>query len=112
MATRKTPKKYTEKKDVKTEAQQLIQGAINSTSSLLIPCKDANFIYVRNPVTNLIKHFDCKDINLTSYVKEMTTIGLGEKLLKDFKTLVSDIDSKWSVLLEDLESKNAFKIEE
>jgi len=112
MATKKAPKKFTDKKDVKTEIQQLIQAAVNGTSSLLIPCKGAEFLYIRNPITNTIKHFDCNDINLTSYVKELSKIGLGGKLLKDFKALISDVDNKWESLLDDLEFKNAFSVEE
>jgi len=47
MATRKA----TVKVDKKTEQEQLIQGAINGNYSLLIPCKGAEFVYVRNPLT-------------------------------------------------------------
>lgn len=61
MATRKVPKKFEAKKDAKTEAQLLIQATVNSTYSLLIPCKSEEFIYVRNPVTGKISHFEIKN---------------------------------------------------
>jgi hypothetical protein len=50
MASKKAPKKFVEKKDAKTELQMSIQAAVNSNYSLLIPCVDGNFVYVRNPI--------------------------------------------------------------
>lgn len=96
MASKKTPKKFVEKADKKTEEQQIIQATINSNYSLLIPCNDCAFIYVRNPLTQKIKHFDVKSEAFISFVTELFNIGLGEKITKDFEQLAQDIDPRWT----------------
>jgi len=108
MATKKAPKKFTEKKDVKSEQQLLIQAAINSNYSLLIPCVDCNFLYVRNPVTNDIKHFQSNSIALVTYVKELASLGLSSKIEKDFVDL-SIKNNNWSKVLNFLKSNNALE---
>ena len=112
MATRKVPKKFEAKKDAKTEAQLLIQATVNSTYSLLIPCKSAEFIYVRNPVTGKISHFEIKKPNFLECIKELTTLGLGEKLEKDFEDLVHNNNHNWVKVLDQLRKSNAFKLEQ
>ena len=108
MATNKAPKKFVEKKDVKTEQQLLIQATINSNYSLLIPCHDANFIYVRNPITSQIKHFQTNSPELVSYIKELTVLGLGNKIENDFKDLESK-NINWSNVLKFLKTNNALE---
>ncbi len=108
MATKKAPKKFTEKKDVRSEQQLLIQAAINSNYSLLIPCVDCNFLYVRNPVTNDIKHFQSNSIALVTYVKELASLGLSSKIEKDFVDL-SIKNNSWSKVLNFLKSNNALE---
>jgi len=108
MATKKAPKKFTEKKDVRSEQQLLIQAAINSNYSLLIPCADCNFLYVRNPVTNDIKHFQSNSIALVTYVKELASLGLSSKIEKDFVDL-SIKNNSWSKVLNFLKSNNALE---
>jgi hypothetical protein len=112
MATRKVPKYLEAKKDAKTEAQLLIQATVNSTYSLLIPCKSEEFIYVRNPVTGKISHFEIKKPNFLECIKELTTLGLGEKLEKDFEDLVHNNNSNWVKVLDQLHESNAFKLEQ
>jgi len=112
MATRKVPKKFEAKKDAKTEAQLLIQATVNSTYSLLIPCKSEEFIYVRNPVTGKISHFEIKKPNFLECIKELTTLGLGEKLEKDFEDLTNNNSSNWVKVLDYLRESNAFKLEQ
>ena len=108
MATKKAPKKFTEKKDVRSEQQLLIQAAINSNYSLLIPCADCNFLYVRNTVTNDIKHFQSNSIALVTYVKELASLGLSSKIEKDFVDL-SIKNNSWSKVLNFLKSNNALE---
>ena len=108
MATKKAPKKFTEKKDVKSEQQLLIQAAINSSYSLLIPCADCNFLYVRNPITNDIKHFQSNSVELVGFIKELTGLGLGSKIEKDFIDLSSKNNS-WSKVLNFLKLNNALE---
>jgi len=108
MATNKAPKKFVEKKDVKTEQQLLIQATINSNYSLLIPCHDGNFIYVRNPITSQIKHFQTNSSELVSYIKELAVLGLGNKIEKDFNDLESK-DTNWSSVLKFLKTNNALE---
>ena len=76
MATRKA----TVKVDKKTEQEQLIQGAINGNYSLLIPCKNAEFVYVRNPLTGKIAHFQTNKPEFVAYVKELADLGLNDKI--------------------------------
>ena len=42
--------------DKRSEKEILIQGAINANYSLLMPCVDQKFVYVRNPLTNETNH--------------------------------------------------------
>ena len=112
MATRKVPKKFEAKKDAKTEAQLLIQATVNSAYSLLIPCKSEKFIYVRNPVTGKISHFETNKPEFFEFIKELTILGLGEKLEKDFKDLVNNNNHSWVKVLDQLHKSNAFTLEE
>jgi len=112
MATRKVPKKFEAKKDAKTEAQLLIQATANSAYSLLIPCRGEEFIYVRNPVTGKISHFETKKPEFFEFIKELTILGLGEKLEKDFEDLVHNNNHNWVKVLDQLRESNAFKLEQ
>jgi hypothetical protein len=112
MATRKVPKKFEAKKDAKTEAQLLIQATVNSTYSLLIPCKNEQFVYVRNPITGKISHFEINKPEFFEFIKELTTLGLGEKIEKDFEDLVHNNNSNWVKVLDQLRESNAFKLEQ
>jgi hypothetical protein len=103
MATRKA----TVKVDKKTEQEQLIQGAINGNYSLLIPCKDAEFVYVRNPLTGQIAHFPTDKPEFVSYVKELADLGLNDKLEKDFLDLGTLNDTKWLQVLDFLRVQEA-----
>lgn len=110
MATKKAPKKFVEKKDAKTELQLSIQAAINSNYSLLIPCEDANFVYVRNPISGKTRHFQTNTQAFIDYVKEITSIGLGSKLEKDFNDLVDKNSKQWSKVLNLLIENKAFEV--
>ena len=110
MATKKAPKKFVEKKDAKTELQMSIQAAINSNYSLLIPCVDGNFVYVRNPIAGKTRHFETSKQEFVNYVKELTSIGLGEKLEKDFKDLVEKDSKSWLKVVNLLKEQKAFEV--
>jgi hypothetical protein len=103
MATRKA----TVKVDKKTEQEQLIQGAINGNYSLLIPCKNAEFVYVRNPLTGKIAHFQTNKPEFVAYVKELSDLGLNDKLEKDFIDLGALNDEKWLQVLDFLRVQEA-----
>jgi hypothetical protein len=100
-------KKATVKVDKKTEQEQLIQGAINGNYSLLIPCKDAQFVYVRNPLTGKIAHFETNKPEFVSYVKELADLGLNDKLEKDFIDLGALNDERWLQVLDFLRVQEA-----
>lgn len=110
MATKKAPKKFTEKKDVKGEQQLLIQAAINSNYSLLIPCVDGNFVYVRNPISGIVKHFETSKQEFVDCIKELTEIGLGEKLEKDFNDLVKKDSKSWSKVVNLLKEQKVYEV--
>jgi hypothetical protein len=105
MATRKAAVKV----DKRTEQEQLIQGAINGNYSLLIPCKDAQFVYVRNPITGKIAHFETNKPEFVSYIKELADLGLNDKLEKDFYDLGALNDEKWLQVLDFLRVENALE---
>lgn len=104
-------KKFVAKKDDKAEAQQAIQSAINSQYSLLIPIKDCAFIYVKNPVNGATKHFDVRSPELVSFLKELTEMGLGEKLKKDFNHLFMNYDDRWNLVYQSLNDQGCFSTE-
>ncbi len=110
MASKKAPKKFVEKKDAKTELQMSIQAAINSNYSLLIPCMDANFVYVRNPIAGKTRHFETNKQEFVDYIKELTEIGLGEKLEKDFNELVVKNSEHWNKVVKFLKEQKAFEV--
>jgi hypothetical protein len=103
MATRKAAVKV----DKRTEQEQLIQGAINGSYSLLIPCKGAEFVYVRNPITGKISHFETNKPEFVSYIKELADLGLNDKLEKDFIDLGALNDMKWLQVLDFLRVQEA-----
>ena len=103
MATRKAAVKV----DKRTEQEQLIQGAINGNYSLLIPCKGAEFVYVRNPITGKISHFQTNKPEFVSYIKELADLGLNDKLEKDFIDLGALNDDKWLQVLDFLRVQEA-----
>ena len=110
MASKKAPKKFVEKKDAKTELQMSIQAAINSNYSLLIPCVDGNFVYVRNPIAGKTKHFETNKQEFVDYIKELTEIGLGGKLEKDFNELVAKDSEHWTKVVKFLKEQKAFEV--
>lgn len=110
MASKKAPKKFVEKKDAKTELQMSIQAAINSNYSLLIPCVDGNFVYVRNPIAGKTRHFETNKQEFVDYIKELTEIGLGEKLEKDFNELVAKDSEHWTKVVKFLKEQKAFEV--
>jgi hypothetical protein len=95
------------KVDKRTEQEQLIQGAINGSYSLLIPCKGAEFVYVRNPITGKISHFETNKPEFVSYIKELADLGLNDKLEKDFIDLGALNDMKWLQVLDFLRVQEA-----
>jgi hypothetical protein len=103
MATKKAAVKL----DKKTEQEQLIQGAINGNYSLLIPCKGAQFVYVRNPITGKIAHFETNKPEFVSCVKELADLGLNDKLEKDLLDLGALSDEKWLQVLDFLRVQEA-----
>jgi hypothetical protein len=103
MATRKAAVKV----DKRTEQEQLIQGAINGSYSLLIPCKGAEFVYVRNPITGKISHFETNKPEFVSCIKELADLGLNDKLEKDFIDLGALNDMKWLQVLDFLRVQEA-----
>ena len=103
MATKKAAVKL----DKKTEQEQLIQGAINGNYSLLIPCKDAKFVYVRNPLTGKIAHFETNKPEFVSYIKELADLGLNDKLESDFLELGANKDMQWLQVLDFLRVQEA-----
>lgn len=103
MATRKAAVKV----DKRTEQEQLIQGAINGNYSLLIPCKGAEFVYVRNPITGKISHFQTNKPEFVSCIKELADLGLNDKLEKDFIDLGALNDEKWLQVLDFLRVQEA-----
>ena len=107
MVTKKAPKKFTEKKDSKTEQQLLIQSAITGHYSLLTPLADCKHIYIKNPLNAQIKHFSVKDNNFAEYVKELSELGLGSKLEKDFTELISK-DNNWKEVYDFLANNDSF----
>ena len=109
MAINKAPKKFAEKKDSKTEQQLLIQSAITSHYSLLTPLAGCKHIYVKNPLNAQIKHFSVKDNNFVDYVKELSLLGLGSKLEKDFAELISK-DDNWKEVYDFLVNNNSFNL--
>ena len=110
MASKKAPKKFVEKKDAKTELQMSIQAAINSNYSLLMPCVDGNFVYVRNPIAGKTRHFETNKQEFVDYIKELTEIGLGEKLEKDFNELVAKDSEHWTKVVKFLKEQKAFEV--
>ena len=107
MATKKAPKKFTAKPDAKTEEQQLIQATVNSNYSLLIPCLDCEYVYVRNPLDGKIKHFSTKSDALAEFVKQLSDKGLGGKIEKDFLELESSNDERWGSVIKFLKEKQS-----
>lgn len=103
MATRKAAVKV----DKRTEQEQLIQAAINGNYSLLIPCKGAEFVYVRNPITGKISHFQTNKPEFVSCIKELAELGLNDKLEKDFIDLGALNDEKWLQVLDFLRVQEA-----
>ena len=100
-------KKATVKVDKKTEQEQLIQGAINGNYSLLIPCKGAQFVYVRNPITGKIAHFETNKPEFVSCVKELADLGLNDKLESDLLDLGANNNIEWLQVLDFLRVQEA-----
>jgi hypothetical protein len=93
--------------DKRSEKEILIQNAINGNYSLLIPCKGAEFVYVRNPLTGKIAHFQTNKPEFVAYIKELADLGLNDKLESDFLDLSNNNDTKWLKVLDFLRSENA-----
>lgn len=95
--------------DKRSEKEILIQNAINGNYSLLIPCKGAEFVYVRNPLTGKITHFETNKPEFVSCIKELANLGLHNKLESDFYDLGALNDQKWLQVLDFLRVENALE---
>ena len=93
--------------DKRSEKEILIQGAINANYSLLMPCKDQKFVYVRNPLTNETKHFQTNTPEFAAYVKELADLGLNDKLESDFLDLGANNNMGWLKVLDFLRVEKA-----
>jgi hypothetical protein len=95
--------------DKRSEKEILIQNAINGNYCLLIPCKGAEFVYVRNPLTGKITHFETNKPEFVSCIKELANLGLHNKLESDFYDLGALNDQKWLQVLDFLRVENALE---
>ena len=93
--------------DKRSEKEILIQGAINANYSLLMPCVDQKFVYVRNPLTNETKHFQTDKPEFVAYIKELAELGLNDKLESDFLDLGANINMGWLKVLDFLRVEKA-----
>ena len=93
--------------DKRSEKEILIQGAINSNYSLLMPCVDQKFVYVRNPLTNETKHFQTDKPEFVAYIKELADLGLNDKLESDFLDLGANKNEGWLKVLDFLRVNEA-----
>lgn len=110
MVAKKAPKKFTEKKDTKSEQQLAIQSANTSSYSLLTPLEVGKYVYVKNPLDSTMKHFSTKDQKFVDYIKELTALGLGSKLKKDVYELILK-DDGWKETYEFLANNSAFHLD-
>jgi hypothetical protein len=93
--------------DKRSEKEILIQGAINANYSLLMPCVDQKFVYVRNPLTNETKHFETDKPEFVAYIKELADLGLNDKLESDFLELGANNNMGWLKVLDFLRVEKA-----
>ena len=93
--------------DKRSEKEILIQGAINANYSLLMPCVDQKFVYVRNPLTNETKHFETDKPEFVAYIKELADLGLNDKLESDFLELGANNNIGWLKVLDFLRIQEA-----
>ena len=93
--------------DKRSEKEILIQGAINANYSLLMPCVDQKFVYVRNPLTNETKHFETDKPEFVAYIKELADLGLNDKLESDFLELGANNNMGWLKVLDFLRIQEA-----
>ena len=93
--------------DKRSEKEILIQGAINANYSLLMPCVDQKFVYVRNPLTNETKHFETDKPEFVAYIKELAELGLNDKLESDFLDLGANNNMGWLKVLDFLRVEKA-----
>jgi hypothetical protein len=93
--------------DKRSEKEILIQNAINGNYSLLMPCVDQKFVYVRNPLTNETKHFETDKPEFVAYIKELADLGLNDKLESDFLELGANNNIGWLKVLDFLRAQEA-----
>ena len=93
--------------DKRSEKEILIQNAINGNYSLLMPCVDQKFVYVRNPLTNETKHFQTDKPEFVAYIKELADLGLNDKLESDFLELGANNNMGWLKVLDFLRVQEA-----
>jgi hypothetical protein len=93
--------------DKRSEKEILIQSAANSNYSLLMPCVDQKFVYVRNPLTNETKHFETDKPEFVAYIKELADLGLNDKLESDFLELGANNNMGWLKVLDFLRVQEA-----
>jgi len=93
--------------DKRSEKEILIQSAINANYSLLMPCVDQKFVYVRNPLTNETKHFETDKPEFVAYIKELADLGLNDKLESDFLELGANNNMGWLKVLDFLRVQEA-----
>jgi hypothetical protein len=93
--------------DKRSEKEILIQSAANSNYSLLMPCVNQKFVYVRNLLTNETKHFETDKPEFVAYIKELADLGLNDKLESDFLDLGANNNMGWLKVLDFLRVQGA-----
>jgi len=97
-------KSKTQKKEIRSDEEISIDFAKNSSYTLMIPMKDAQYVRVRNPITGKDPHFSTSDTLFFDLLIELSNKGLQSKIEEEFSFFAQKYNSAWSDI------KNNFNI--
>ncbi len=91
-----------QQKDTRTPEQIAIESARNSNYNILIPMIDAAYVRVKNPITGKDPHFSTADSAFFDLYKNLSDIGLQEKLDKELQYFADNYNPAWNDVINNI----------
>lgn len=90
-------------KDLRSREEITIQNILNSQYHCMTPMLNAKYVRITSPSDGLDYHYSTEDSKFFEFILGLCQKGLKDKILKDLLYFSENYDSKWSVVLTNVE---------
>ena len=95
--------------DKRSPEEIAIQSAMNSNYNVIVPLMNAEYAYIKNPVTQKTVHMGTKSEAFFEMFIELCEKGLKDKLRAEISSFAEEIDEKWAQVLLDIDERLVLK---